>query len=983
MNSRSYFPAALAAFTSLVLPVVSWAENEIGYIEKFALAPDREKVLGELVPGSEDYYFFHALHYQNTRNEAKLAEILDQWRKRSPNENPRRRIIENREALLDYDATPQQTLAYLKDRLHVTFNHQQEARDRKPNLPTALEPQRISRDVFLKDALANDADISSLNIDALESLVANKVALTPQQRRAVLTRIQRPDIPNLVEFIAEELRMKDSPGFGGFPIHRALLLDQLDALEKLFPVAKLRLPGTNQIVLSTDQNFVFTRLRKLAPSADVEIEYDAAEREAWLDRVWGYVQTLPPAFNSLKSRVLYLRLDHDRKKGIYDAERFKAYLQLPRQMHYINPRWLQDTTQRQPAADLNAEFSEPLLIAPPIHTDEELVREYFLTLFDRAAAANPGQLGEAMLEPYVEFVRDTWLKPVLAEALIVGGHGNAERWAYLLTPTAFQQLKDRVDIEFPKTNAQFFAPNADVKFDVTVKNTPKLLVKIYEVNTLNFFLTQKRQLNTDLNLDGLVANSEETRDLDIGPFKRAKQSFQFPGLKGKRGAWIIEFIGGGRSSRALVRVGQWQALQRTGPSGDLLTVLDEAGQLVPDAVAWLDGRRYTFDESFKAIPVPFTATPGMKPVVLASADGTFANLTRFDHHAENYQLDAQFHIEREQLLAGRTATLAARISLLLGESRLDPALLKETRLLVTTTTIDGISTTREFRDPKLSGGSVLIQEITVPDRASKIAVTLTGKVDVLSNRNEKRDLTAAKAWDINGIDRTDATNDGHLSKFEGNYIYELLGKNGEPIPDQQVVFTVKHRGFERPQIVALKSDEKGRIALGALSGIKSLGAKSPNGREAKWEFDEFERAWMSVVHTGVGQSVRIPAPPSVIAAGAADALRKEVSLLQLNAGSFTVDQSAKVKTEAGFLVIEGLAPGDYSLRLRSQERDIEIKVSGGKPSNGWYLGTARNLEASAEAPLQITTVNADANAITVKHANVTPFTRVHVAATRC
>src|SRR5881628_2251582 len=69
---------------------------------------------------------------------------------------------------------------------------------------------------------------------------------------------------------------------------------------------------------------------------------------------------------------------------------------------------------------------------------------------------------------------------------------------------------------FVATNPQFFKPASgaeagdDVQIDVIVKNAPKLIVKIYEMNALNFFLTQHRQLNTDLNLDGLVANSEET-----------------------------------------------------------------------------------------------------------------------------------------------------------------------------------------------------------------------------------------------------------------------------------------------------------------------------------------------------------------------------------------------------------------------------------------------------------------------------------------
>src|SRR5690349_25097724 len=99
MKNSTCLASTIAAFAAVALPYVSWAENEIGFIERFALSTDREKVLGELVPGSEDYYFFHALHYQNTRNEAKLADILSQWEKRSQAENPRRRLILNREAL--------------------------------------------------------------------------------------------------------------------------------------------------------------------------------------------------------------------------------------------------------------------------------------------------------------------------------------------------------------------------------------------------------------------------------------------------------------------------------------------------------------------------------------------------------------------------------------------------------------------------------------------------------------------------------------------------------------------------------------------------------------------------------------------------------------------------------------------------------------------------------------------------------------------
>ena len=71
MKNRLLLPfAAVLAFAPLVR-----GDNEIGFIEKFALAPDREAVLGQLIPGSEEFYFFSALHFQNTKQKAKLAAL--------------------------------------------------------------------------------------------------------------------------------------------------------------------------------------------------------------------------------------------------------------------------------------------------------------------------------------------------------------------------------------------------------------------------------------------------------------------------------------------------------------------------------------------------------------------------------------------------------------------------------------------------------------------------------------------------------------------------------------------------------------------------------------------------------------------------------------------------------------------------------------------------------------------------------------------
>ena len=942
---------------ALLLPLAAYADNEIGFIERFALAADREKALGELVPGSEEYYYFHALHYQNVRDSAKLNQILNQWRERVPDENEARRIILNREALLDYERDPQATLKYLIERLGIRHDHQQEVRDQKPDFPTQLDPAKIRREVFLHDALINDRGLESLSQDALAALIRDQTPLSPDQRRSVLSKLQRPDVPNLVQAIIADLQADKSRTFGSLPIHRALLPEQLDALLQTFPH------------WLGQQAFVNTRLRKLAPGADVNLEYDEAERAAWLDRVWAFAQKLPSSQNTLKARILYLRLDHDRRVGVYDRNRFIEYIKLPRQLGYINDTYIRDVKPGE-LSNLNVDLSEALLLSPPLGTDEPLVRDYFLHFF--ATEVKPDADPNDVLAPWTTYIAEEWLTPVLAEALITNGIGSPERWASLLTPTAFQQLKDRVDIEFPATNAPQFTPGDDIQFDVTVKNTPKLIVKIFELNTLNFFQTQQRQLNTDLNLDGLVANSEQTHAFEGGPFTRKRQTFKFPELKGKRGAWIIEFIGGGRSSRALIRTGQFHTLQQTGPSGDLILVLDEKNQPVNDAVVWFEGRKLVRNEKFGRIVAPFTNQPGTKNLIIGDSAGTFATLTTFSHHDEEYFLEAQFHIEREQLISRREATLAVRTALMMGEAHLSPELLTEPKLTITSTTHDGISTTREVKDLKLSAGSDLTHTFAVPERLASITVAFSAKVDVLSDGGTKKDLTANHTWTLNGIDKTEAVNDGHLSTFDGQRIFELLGKNGEPIPDQQVLFTFKHREFNRSQVVPLRTDAQGRVNLGKLTEIESVAAKIPNGRQTLWPLEDADDTLSTTIHVKEGETIRVPLR---------DTGNRPASLLAQSSGTFTADLTALLKAENGFLIISGLKPGDFSLQIPDQPL-ITIKVAKGDALGGWVLGKHRQLELKGNTPLHIISVENDKEFITVKLANSGPFARVHFAASR-
>src|SRR4029079_6732107 len=179
-------------------------------------------------------------------------------------------------------------------------------------------------------------------------------------------------------------------------------------------------------------------------------------------------------------------------------------------------------------------------------------------------------------------------------------------------PEHFRAFKDRIDIDFDFANKTDYASDEVVKLDLFVKNVPQLLVKVFEVNTRTVYRTRLAEVDTDINLDGLVANSERSAKYEDNPLRRIPRHFEFPELN-KPGVYVIDFIGGGKSSRALIRKGRMHALVSTSAAGQTIRVVDERREPVNDATVWLGGHEYAADKE-GAITVPFTADSGRRPI---------------------------------------------------------------------------------------------------------------------------------------------------------------------------------------------------------------------------------------------------------------------------------------------------------------------------------------------------------------------------------
>ena len=82
-------------------------------------------------------------------------------------------------------------------------------------------------------------------------------------------------------------------------------------------------------------------------------------------------------------------------------------------------------------------------------------------------------------------------------------------------PSYYETLKDRVEIEFAPTQPRHYPSGAKVEITVDVKNVKVLIVKVFEVDTFNFYRKTGREVSMSINVDGLIANHQVWNDLGV------------------------------------------------------------------------------------------------------------------------------------------------------------------------------------------------------------------------------------------------------------------------------------------------------------------------------------------------------------------------------------------------------------------------------------------------------------------------------------
>lgn len=370
-----------------------------------------------------------------------------------------------------------------------------------------------------------------------------------------------------------------------------LTVESLEALLELLPK------------LVDDRAFVTLYIKRIAPSASVNLQTDDDAREDFLQRVYSFAQRLAPAMNDIKVWALYNLLSfQSSKRGVHDYDLFVEYVQLPRQSPHLLPSVIVAARSSKAAiADLNRPPVHMPNLLPAVASDVELVEEFLGTFFRAAKVTSTA--------PFDHYLEKAYLDALFARTKLMACTSEEDSGRYsagLPSHAALEALRTQVMIKFTPNNKTYFGPDELVVLNVAIKNVPKLTIKVFELVPFNYYREHKREIPLDIDLDGIIPNLLSNIEYPFSPIHRHEESLELRQLS-RPGVFVVELVGAGLSSRALVRKGQLFLQHESSVAGHLCRVVDAKNNVRPEGVIWAGGRRYKAREQ-GVIVLPFGAS---------------------------------------------------------------------------------------------------------------------------------------------------------------------------------------------------------------------------------------------------------------------------------------------------------------------------------------------------------------------------------------
>jgi hypothetical protein len=141
-----------------------------------------------------------------------------------------------------------------------------------------------------------------------------------------------------------------------------------------------------------------------------------------------------------------------------------------------------------------------------------------------------------------------------------------------------------------------------------LKNIQALYANIYEINTENYYYTNKSYFDSSISLDGIVPTFDYKFSFNEKPQIIFEKKILLEKIPKKRGLYVVEFLGNGHVSRAVIQRGCLKCIHKNTVNGKVFYILDEENKILKGDKTgiWLNNIWYPSIKDTGAILIPYS-----------------------------------------------------------------------------------------------------------------------------------------------------------------------------------------------------------------------------------------------------------------------------------------------------------------------------------------------------------------------------------------
>lgn len=890
------------------------------YLEEYVFASDKEAVLQKLLPDTDEYVYLKLTHEMIKNQGEGLSpesqEIYDRLVENSVSSDFKkglkiRRIFQQLAQATELKEKKSLCKKLNKQVMQFRFGHKRPkiAEGMATNTgdlvkkETKIIPSHGSKesDITIDKNSVDESSLAMLktgywidrNLDDVFKLILEKnYSLFP----TILNKLPTlTTVKNLIKHIVTYFKKDTSPNYE--TVYKRLTLTELTALGNEYKDLKdLSISYVDELYHKTFPEY---------PSAN-NVRDVSVLKKIYL---FSLNAKLSPAYPSLKRFVLQALLEVMAKDNQTDAEFFEDFIKNPSQRDNIFSKKLMNK--------FIDDYTTYTFIAAGSVGIPDLVSSHLKLLFRQGVD----------ITKYSEYFNNEYITKLAAELQLKSG-GKIERILETFSKEELDYLNDERYLVFAERKSEFL-PGESVSLRLEIKNISKLVMKVFEINTQNYCLEQQQNVDNNVKLDGLVSISESSFKYDQAPILSHQETFDLAALAQKsRGVFVVDFLGDGTTSRAVIRKGYLSLVAKRVRTGYVCKILDEKFQECKgDGTGlYLEDKFYQAEED-GTIRLQYPSGSGQKSITLQHEGFCFVVQQQLE--SETVTITTNWLYSEETFVPGNKYSLCGVISMIVSGQSISLTNIKEASLNVEYTKARNIKSNLSIPSMALKDGEDFELTDYLPNGCASVRIDTTYKYLAQDGNIQ----TVTNSHQITLKDRLSRANKTHVflrSERDGYYLY-VLGKNGERIPNIEFNIELRYLWKRDNNTHNAITDAQGRIHLGNLEGVTYVGVTAVDVKDEQLNtffeiFNKNSSLAPSQLIRVEGESISLPVLRQFEQKGL------EFTLQKINKQRKTVldDLTKSVTKNGDFFVISNLSAGNYIFRYTKSHQIVEISVIQGE-----------------------------------------------------